>query len=140
MKLRILVVQVSSLITWVNQMFCNILLSWGIIWQLLPSLWKWQTTLDWDDKLIWYSQSATFMARSIPLESMVFRPTWPVKVFATWSSAYCFVINWTFTFCTTNIFGCLYDVMAQFKLIKVICSRVKLHCMFIFVAFIPQME
>ena len=46
-----------------------------------------------------------------------------IEVLETWakfleSSAYCTVIKCTFTFCTTNIFGCFHSISASFEPVK----------------------
>ena len=113
-----------------NQKFCNTWATWDTIRQLqmlLPWLWKWRTTLDCAMPnspvnlrvlLIRYASMAS--------ESTFFRPTRPcliVKVLATRakfleSSGYCTVINYAFTFRTTNIFGSSYGVIAPFKFVE----------------------
>ena len=121
-----------TLYTRESQRFSNILVMWGTIWQLrmlLSRLWRWQTILDWDAKLTWYSLSVSHWL-DYGLEHGLgiygFRSTWPcliIKVLATWvkllePSSLFSVINCIFTFCTTNVFDCLCNIMAQFKLIK----------------------
>ena len=100
----------------------------------------------WVTELTWYSQNATqwicLLEHGIGIHT--FRPTWPcliVKVLATWVkflqlSDYYTMINCTFTFCITNVFGCFCGVMVQFKLIK----QMRLCCRFICAAFKSQME
>ena len=71
----------------------------------------------WDVELPWYSSSITCWICLHGLEHGLgihgFCPTWLcqiVEVFESWAkflepSGYCIVINCTFTFCTTNVFG-----------------------------------
>ena len=57
---------------------------------------------------------------------LVFRPTWLyliIEVLATQkkfleTSSYCTVINYTFTFCIGNVFGCFHGVIVLFKLVN----------------------
>ena len=70
---------------------------------------------------------------------MKYKPAWPcliIKVLATQTkflepSGYCTVINYDFTFHTTNSFGSFRDVMAKFEFVK--DSQIRLHFTFIYV-------
>ena len=72
----------------------------------------------WDAKLAWYSPSAAHQIYPRDLEHSqrihIFLAT-QVKFLE--PSGYCTVINCTFTFCTTNIFGCFCGIIVKFKLI-----------------------
>ena len=84
----------------------------------------------WDTELAWYSLSATRQICLYGLEQGLgihgFKLTWSCLVVEVLSIqvkflrlfAYCTEINCTFTFCTTNILGCIRGVMAQFELVK----------------------
>ena len=79
-----------------------------------------------DAKLAWYSPSTTcFYNLKFSLGIFSFRTTWPSLIITALAnkekflepSNYCVVINCIFTLCTTNIFGCIHSIMAQFTLI-----------------------
>ena len=84
----------------------------------------------WDVNLTWYSLTTTHQIWLYGLEHSLgihaFRPIWScliIKVFTAWSkflqlSAFCTVINCVFTFCNTNVFGCLHSILTQFELVK----------------------
>ena len=105
----------------------------------------------WDAKLAWYSPIATWWIYLYDLEhsqgNHVFRLTWPyliVIVLATRAkffepSGYWTEINCTFTFCTTNIFGCFHCIITQFELIK-LSFQIRLHSTFILEVFKSHME
>ena len=121
----------TQMYIWVSQKFCNILITWSTIWQLwmlLSGSWSWRTTLDCE----MLSSSDNFQILLVGIASMAWRltsesrSTWPcliIKVLSAWEKflepfSYNTVINCTFTFHSTNNFGCVCCVMAQFKLIK----------------------
>ena len=85
----------------------------------------------WDAELLaWYPPRALqiwlhSLEHSLGINA--FRSTWScliveilairtVKFLQPWG--YSIWINWTFTFCTRNVFGCIRDVMTQLELIK----------------------
>ena len=91
---------------------------------VLPRLWKWQTTLE----LVWYSVVLTVLtsvAWSMALVSTVFRPIWSCQIIKVLTTSAKFLelsvcstmISCTFTFCI-NVFGCFCGVMIQFKFVK----------------------
>ena len=90
------------------------------MWQLLMLLlWKWWTTLDFE-MLSLPDTKFDSMAWSIASESCL---TFDWSILGIWtkfleSSAYCIVINCTFNFSKTNIFGCFYCITTQFEFIK----------------------
>ena len=105
----------------------------------------------WDVDLTQDSPSATHQIclNGFKFASMVhnlrihcLRLSWPcliIKVLATQAkflepSDYCTVINYAFTFCLINDFGCFSSIMAQFELIRKSC-QIRLGCTFICVNF-----
>ena len=113
---------------------------WSIIWQLqmlLTRFLRWQTTLDCEMA----SLPDTLIAEFVSLDwSMVSESTALGLPDLAWSlSVLQPVINCTFTFFITNVFGYFSGIMAHFWTRKV-CFHIRLHWMFIYVTFKSYME
>ena len=100
---------------------------WGTIWVLLPMLWRWWTTLEYEMQSSTDNHWMLFIRFAYGLEHglgiHIFWPTWPcqssckpTKILQ--PSGYCIVLNSVFTFCSTNVFSCFCGVIAQFKTIS----------------------
>ena len=84
----------------------------------------------WDYKLAWHSQRATwwvcFFGLVHGLRIHSFRPIRHCLIIKALANQVefllplgcCTVINYAFTFCTTNVFSCFHCVVAHFKLVK----------------------
>ena len=81
-------------------------------------------------EFVWNFPSVThriyLYGKGLELRTHAFRPNWHyliIEVLTTQakffqSYGYCNVINWAFTFYSTNVFGCFCGVIALFKLVK----------------------
>ena len=103
----------------------------------------------WDANIAWYSPSVNCQICLYGLKHIfrihIFKPIWlyliaevcSTQVKCLQTSGYWTVFNCSFTFCMTNVIGCFYSIMVQ---IHSVSSQIRLHCMFICIAFKSYME